>query len=51
MPPMWDPKESENDGIYEPVEKHSPGMISFAYEPEASPEVLEALKDTATFKS
>jgi hypothetical protein len=51
MPPTWDPKESEDDEIYEPVKRHSPGMISFTYQPNASEEVLEALKDTATFKS
>ena len=51
MPPVWDKTENKTDGIYEPVERHSPGMISFAYETSCSEEVREALKDTETFKS
>jgi hypothetical protein len=51
MPPIWDPRESEDDGIYELVARHSPGMISFTYQPDPSEEVLEALKDTTTFRS
>ena len=51
MPPIWDKTENDSDGIYKTVERHSPGMISFAYESAPSDEVLEALKDTETFKS
>ena len=51
MPPIWDQAESEGEKIYKPVERHSPGMISFTYQAAASKEVLEALQDTASFKS
>lgn len=47
---MWHQDETHED-IYKAVERHSPGMISFAYQPAPSEEVLEALKDTETFKA
>jgi hypothetical protein len=50
MPPIWNQEES-NDCVYKPVERHSPGMISFTYQTAASAEVLEALKHTDTFES
>jgi hypothetical protein len=50
MPPIWNQEESDNR-FYKPVERHSPGMISFTYQTEASAEVLEALKQTEMSKA
>jgi hypothetical protein len=50
MPPIWNQEESDNR-FYKPVERHSPGMISFTYQTEPSAEVLEALKQTEISKS
>lgn len=49
MAPIWEPKEAQSD-IYPEVQRHSEGMISFTYQP-PSPEDLDALKDTATYRS
>jgi len=49
MPPIWQ-KDEDKEVVYQPVQQHSPGMISFAYQPAASDEVQRALKDTETFK-
>jgi len=50
MPPIWNQEESD-EGVYSPVERHSPGMISFTYQTVASAEVLRALEHTEAFKS
>jgi hypothetical protein len=49
MPPVWEPDE-ERSTIYEKVQKHSEGMISFAFEPPSEAD-LEALKDTETYQN
>jgi hypothetical protein len=49
MPPVWEPDE-ERSAIYEKVQKHSEGMISFAFEPPSEAD-LEALKDTETYQN
>jgi hypothetical protein len=49
MPPVWEPDE-ERSTIYEKVQKHSEGMISFAFEPPSEAD-LEALKDTDTYQN
>jgi hypothetical protein len=47
-PPRW--KAEEGREAYNPVEKHSDGMVSFTYRPPSN-EDLEALKDTKTYRS
>ena len=49
MAPVWNPDEA-NSGLYQEVEKHSDGMISFTYH-RPTPEDLDALKDTQTFQN
>jgi len=48
-PPVWEPNE-ERSTIYKKVEKHSEGMISFAFEPPTEAD-LEALKNTETYQN
>lgn len=48
MSPLWDPEEAKSK-IYQEVEKHSEGMISFTYRPPSASE-LETLKDTKTYR-
>jgi hypothetical protein len=49
MPPLWKPEEADAT-VYEKVQQHSEGMISFTYRP-PSEQDLEALKDTETYRS
>jgi len=42
MLPTWDPSENENS-LYSPIQYHSPGMISFRYEPKPSQEILDLI--------
>jgi hypothetical protein len=49
MPPVWEP-DGERSAIYPKVEKHSDGMISFAFEPPTEAD-LEALKNTDTYRN
>ena len=49
MPFVWNQDENSAAQIYEDVERHSPGMISFTYKPPSS-EVLEKLKKTQTYR-
>jgi len=48
MAPIWDPSE-ETSNIYQEVENHSAGMISFTYRPLAQQEV-DSLRNTATYR-
>ncbi|HTA47398.1 MAG TPA: hypothetical protein VK789_33380 [Bryobacteraceae bacterium] len=48
MPPVWEPSE-ERASIYGQIEKHSEGMISFAFEPPTEAD-LEALKKTPAYQ-
>jgi len=49
MPPVWEPDE-ERSTIYKKIEKHSEGMIIFAFEPPTEAD-LEALKNTETYQN
>jgi len=49
MSPLWDPQEAKST-IYQGVEKHSEGMISFTYRPPSASD-LKALKDTKTYRN
>jgi hypothetical protein len=49
MPPVWKPNEAEAN-IYDEVENHSDGMISFTYHPPSQRD-LENLQDTQTYRS
>ena len=44
-----DPEETKSD-LYQDVEKHSDGMISFTYRPPTSADV-DALKSTKTYQN
>ncbi len=44
---LWDPEEAKSR-VYQEVEKHSDGMISFTYRPPSASD-LEALKGTKTY--
>ena len=50
-PPTWSPEEIDlQNRIYGKERRHSPGMISFTYEPSASQD-LEKLRETKTYKA
>jgi hypothetical protein len=49
MPPTWSPDEADSR-VYEDVEQHSEGMISFTYRPPSEAD-LDALKNTETYRS
>jgi hypothetical protein len=49
MPPIWEP-DDQRSTIYDKVQKHSEGMISFAYEPPSEAD-LQALKSTETYQT
>lgn len=42
-------QEEDRSNVYQEVEKHSEGMISFAYRPPSQHDI-EALKDTETYR-
>ena len=48
MAPEWKPEEMHS-GVYQEVEKHSDGMITFTYRPPSRQDV-EVLKDTETYR-
>ena len=48
MAPAWQPEEASSE-IYQDVEKHSQGMISFKYRPPSRAD-LDALKNTETYR-
>ena len=49
MKPLWDPEEAKSD-LYQDVEQHSDGMISFTYRPPSASD-LDALKGTRTYQN
>ncbi len=49
MPPFWEKNETK-DSIYDEVERHSDGMISFAYHP-PSKRRLQELRSTNTYRN
>jgi hypothetical protein len=48
MTPVWDPDEAHTT-VYQEVEKHSDGMISYTYRPPSQAD-LDALKNTETYR-
>ena len=49
MPPLWEPDEAE-PGVYNDIQEHSEGMISFTYRPPSKADI-DALKNTETYRN
>lgn len=47
--PVWENEEADSK-VYQEIEKHSDGMISFTYHPPSTGD-LDALKSTTTYRN
>lgn len=48
MPPIWNPEET-HAGVYDEVERHSEGMISFSYRPPVHDDI-ESVKNSRDYR-